>query len=335
MTALYFRNAIDSLLRGLEPRPVLIDVGASVGPPSIWQEISRYSIYVGFDPDLRGISEISNSSFHKATIINRAVTTNNGTQEVLFYLTKYPQCSSTLKPHLQSLSNYSFADLFAVEKEVTVPAITLDSTLHDLSLRSIDWLKLDTQGTDLRIFDSLKPESRSRVLAIDIEPGLIDAYVGEDLFVDVHRSLVQDGFWLSNIEVWNHPVRIRSSTLRDIEATNNEITRRVVVRSSKRSPAWVDARYFRTLDYLASDEFSRRDYVLMWIFAVLDHQIGFALDLATEYELLFGKDESSQVMKSEPIRYLKQSAMRAGSKRPPRFVPGLSRSYRLIKRLLQ
>ena len=58
-----------------------------------------------------------------------------------------------------------------------------------LSLSGIDWLKTDSQGTDLRIFNSLRPEVRSRVLAIDIEPGLIDAYVGEDLFVDAHKEL--------------------------------------------------------------------------------------------------------------------------------------------------
>src|SRR6185503_6525843 len=89
---------------------------------------------------------------------------------------------------------------------------TLDAVVKRLGLTGIDWLKVDTQGTDLRIFTTLSANVRSGVLAIDLEPGLIDAYQGEDLFVDTHKTLTQSGFWLSNLDV-RGVARMKRSTL--------------------------------------------------------------------------------------------------------------------------
>jgi FkbM family methyltransferase len=166
------------LLFKLAIHPVLIDIGASGAPPEIWEKIARYSIYVGFDPDLREIQEVQEGHFYKSIIINEAITDEKENHEVPFYLTRFPHCSSTLKPDVASLSNFLFSDLFIVEKETTVRATTLNSVMNRLSLSYIDWIKIDSQGTDLRIFKSLKEEVCSRVLAVDIEPGLIDAYIG-------------------------------------------------------------------------------------------------------------------------------------------------------------
>ena len=89
-------TAIDSILSALDIHPILIDIGASGAPPEIWGEIARYSTYVGFDPDLREISEIPDSRFQRAVIVNEAISSKADDKEVLFYLTKSPYCSSTL-----------------------------------------------------------------------------------------------------------------------------------------------------------------------------------------------------------------------------------------------
>ena len=89
---------------------------------------------------------------------------------------------------------------------------TTRAILDRLSLDRIDWFKTDSQGIDLRLFNSLRDEVRSRVLAVDIEPGLISAYLGEDTFVDVHKNLTRSGFWLSNVNVCG-TVRMRKSAL--------------------------------------------------------------------------------------------------------------------------
>lgn len=234
-------KVIENLIRSMDIHPVLIDIGSTGSPPKIWKWIYRYSTYVGFDPDSRAIDKSSNRRFHKKIIVNKAITSDKKNEGALFYFTKSPYCSSTLKPDADSLSSYLFSDLFTVEKEERVPAVTLDSVMDDLSLSKIDWLKTDSQGTDLRIFTSLREAFRSRVLAIDIEPGLIDGYIGEDLFVDAHRYLTQNGFWLSDLNICG-AVRMRRSTMREVMGASKKVN---ASKGVKESPAWCEARYLK------------------------------------------------------------------------------------------
>ena len=300
------KEAIDRLLVSHNIHPVLVDVGASGSTPEIWNLIARQSLYVGFDPDLREITELQDGRFWRAIIVNEAVTNDKTSEEVEFYLTKSPYCSSTLKPDTESLSNFLFSDLFLVERCAKVQATSLDSVMNRLSLSGIDWLKTDSQGTDLRIFNSLTPEVRSRVLAIDIEPGLIDAYVGEDLFVDAHKDLTQNGFWLSDVNVCG-AVRMRKSAVNEIAAVNKDINCNVLENTVKKSPGWCEARYLRTIEWLAHIGLGKRDFLLLWIFALLDEQLGFAIDVGVEYERVFGKDDASKIMREEPVTLMRHA----------------------------
>ncbi len=298
-------DVINNLLSELGIHPVLIDVGASGTTPEIWDSIAQNSIYVGFDPDLREIQELPDDRFHRAIIVNEAIATKEDSAEVLFYLTKSPFCSSVLKPDSKSLANFIFSDYFAIERETSVRATTLNSIIESLSLTGVDWLKTDSQGTDFRIFNSLSKDIRSKVLAVDIEPGFIDAYLGEDLFVEAHKGLVQQGFWLSNLKVFGE-VRLKNSTLDKLPQLDSEVNPELISFYHKKSPCWCEARYFRTRDWLAQGSFDKRDYVLLWVFSLLDGQLGFAIELAFEYERIFGSDKFFQVMIDEAILRIKQ-----------------------------
>jgi hypothetical protein len=312
-------NAIHDLLVQLNIRPVLLDIGAAGDPPQIWDALAPRSVYVGFDPDLREMREASDGRFHKSIIANEAVVAA-AADEVSFYLTQSPQCSSTLPPDSASLANYLFSDLFAVESQAKVRATTLNALMDRLNLPSVDWFKTDSQGTDLRLFTSLKAELRDRVLAVDLEPGLIDAYIGEDLFVAAHEHLTRNGFWLSHLQVLGE-VRMRRATLDKLRETCKDLNEKRIRRTVRPSPGWCEARYLRTLGWLAEKRFGRREYVLLWAFALLDGQLGFALDLAMEYERAFGKSSISEALERDPIQRLRaanQPLRRALAKIVPR-----------------
>jgi len=298
-------TAICEPLAILNIRPVLVDIGAAGARPEIWRPIAQKSIYVGFDPDHREVQVTSNGEFHQTTIVEEAITEDDTSSEVLFYLTKSPYCSSRLKPDYQSLSSYLFSRLFEVEGEAHVRAESLNLALERLHLPVVDWIKLDTQGTDLRVFNSLREETRSRVLAVDVEPGLIDAYQGEDLFVDTHQRLIRSGFWLSRMEV-HGATRMRRSTLDQLTTAIGDVTERMVSEVSATSPAWCEARYFRTLESLALTGAGKREFALLWVFALLDRQLGVALDLAMDYQRTFGSDPVSKILREEPLRQIRQ-----------------------------
>jgi Methyltransferase FkbM domain len=311
------KNGIDRVLRACCVRPTLFDVGASGVTPGDWKDIASHSIYVGFDPDRRELHEVKDGTYFKATIVNQAVTADPAATEVHFHLTRSPYCSSTLPPDLPALSNYIFEGLFHIERETSVPATTLDAVLRRLGLDSIDWLKVDSQGTDLSLFNSITEPVRNRILAVDVEPGLIDAYAGEDLFIDAHRSLTKQGFWLSDLAV-KGTVRLRAASVEGLRqavggraAEDASSGFALLERSLKRSPCWCEARYLRTLEWLAHHNLGEREYVLLWVFALVDGQAGFAWDVARDYAARFGVGQVSGMLRDEALAVVMASCQPA------------------------
>ena len=292
---------IDSVLAALNIQPVLLDIGASGAPPPQWKAIAHRSVYVGFDPDRRELHDVPDGRYARSVIVNEAVTSVLGQSEVHFYLTRSPYCSSTLPPDTDSLANHLFADLFVVEKDVSVRASSLNAAIDRMGLQGVDWFKADSQGTDLRLFQSLRNDLRDRVLAVDIEPGLISAYRGEDLFVDAHRELLRQGFWLSSLDV-KGTVRMKRSSLQDIVSHHPRLTDTRVYASTRRSPGWCEARYLRELESLSKRNAGARDYALLWVFAMIERQWGYALDIACAYEQRCGDHAISAQLLKVPLK---------------------------------
>lgn len=314
---------IDKVLTTLGIQPVLVDIGASGAPPKVWEPIAHHSIYVGFDPDRRELHDVAEGQYARSIIINEAVTSASDQNQVHFYLTQSPYCSSTLPPDTAALADYLFSDLFVVEREVFVPASPLNAVIDRLGLQGVDWFKTDSQGTDLRLFQRLKDNLRERVLAIDIEPGLIDAYRGEDLFVDAHRELLRQGFWLSSLDV-KGTVRMKRTTLQAIISHHPELQDTHIYQSVRPSPAWCEARYLRTLELLAARNAEVRDYGLLWVFAMIERQWGYALDIAHAYEQQFERDSVSSLLHDLPLKMIiqKNQNFQSIARRflPPQFI---------------
>ena len=301
-------KAIENILAELKIHPVLIDIGASGEPPAQWDTIAKRSIYVGFDPDRREICDLPDGRYARSIIVNEALTSLPGKNEARFYLARSPHCSSTLLPDAESLSHYIFSDLFEVEKEVSVPASSLNTVIDRLGLNNIDWFKTDSQGTDLRLFQSLRDEMRDRVLAVDVEPGLIDAYAGEDLFVDTHRELLRQGFWLSSLDI-KGSVRMSRAVMKMAAGKYPGLKDPGVFESVRQSPCWCEGRYFRTLESLGKRGADKRDYALLWVFSMIERQWGYAFETGVEYGRLFGDDKISRSLLDAPIRQLKRNPL--------------------------
>jgi FkbM family methyltransferase len=295
-------SVISRVLDELNLHPVLVDVGASGGPPSIWDPLAPTATYVGFDPDSRDRPTDTGGRYRETHILGYAVTSNDS-ERVRVFLTRSPHCSSTLPPDAASLSDYAFAPLFDVVSEAEVPARSLVKALAEVGLAGCDWIKLDTQGTDLRIFQALPAEMKARTLAVDVEPGLIDAYKGEDLFVDVHREMCAEGFWLSRLDI-DGTLRCRRDTVVEMMRVQPNVTEWSLASRTRPSPGWCQARYLRTPASLPT----QRDRLLLAVFALLDEQPAFAFETVLDSERLFGSSAASQSLKDECLRRLRQQA---------------------------
>lgn len=318
------------LLTSLQIHPVLLDIGSSGPTPEIWQDIASHSVYVGFDADAREMEDDAASAYYKALIVQKAVTSHADLAEVEFFLTASPHCSSVLQPDNAALASYLFAPLFEVERKASLPAVTLDAVMHELGLSHIDWFKTDSQGTDLRLFLSLNQAVRSRVLAVDLEPGLIDAYRGEDLFTATHQQLLREGFWLSDMAVCG-TVRCRPDTLEALQLAGVEISADEVDATTRSSPGWTNVRYLKTVESLLENRPEQRDFALLWTFAMIDAQWGFALDVALAYGNHIARDDVWQNMTRQPIQKMRDERTAQGIRaRHGRIVSPLKKLLRQV-----
>ena len=264
--------------------PVLIDIGASGAIHSKWRNIARYSVCIAFDADERemGYAVRENSGFRKLYVFNCIVTDipSNNTD---FYLTESPFCSSTLEPDKEHLENWPFADLFTINKRVSLTSATISSVLGELEIDKIDWFKVDAQGTDLRLFKSLGDERIRRTLAAEFEPGILDAYLGEDKLWSLIAFMSGKPFWMSSLEV------------RGTQRISGKLVDERIGRAGWRwlsqlltiAPGWAEVAYLRSFSE-DSDYLELRDFLLGWIFATIEQHHTYALEIAVSGYQRFG-----------------------------------------------
>ena len=279
-------SVVDRILRLPELEaapPVLVDVGAAKGMHPPWRRIAKYSICVAFEADERELASVTSeaSGFRSLTTYN-CLATESTSDSQRFHLTASPYCSSRLAPRLELLQRYAFAPLFRIERTVDVRTRDLASVLAELELDRVDWLKIDSQGTDLRLAQSLGADVLSRALVVELEPGIIDAYEGEDTLAQVLDDMRTRGFWMSGMTI-RGSTRIESGLAR---RTLGERGSRYLDLCHKTAPGWAELEYFNGFDDDAL--FGKRELLLGYAFAFVRGHHAFALELAEKGRAKFG-----------------------------------------------
>lgn len=276
-------NVIDQVLARPEfeqAPPVVVDIGASGGLNPAWRRIRQHSICIAFDGDDNGLKKPRASNGYKRLHIYNLLVTPGTPGSADFYFTKSATCSSLLPPNQEQLSEWAFADRFEVLEKRKVETTNLTAILDELGLQRIDWFKTDSQGTDLRLFASLNDQILNRVLVAEFEPGILDAYSGEDKLWQVMSFMEQKDFWMSDICMKGSQY-IKRECMIDF----NPLERRWAPLFLKSSPGWGEVAY---LNYLRGEDFTARDFLLGWVFASLKKQHGFAMQVATSARERFG-----------------------------------------------
>jgi hypothetical protein len=262
------KTILESDYFAAEP-PVLVDIGASGEINPKWKAIASYSICIAFDADDRefNVTEVVNKHYKKLITFNRIVTAGRPNEQADFYLTTSPFCSSLLQPDEEKLACWAFRDLFKIDRVAKLHTITLSKALSQTNIDYIDWFKADTQGTDLQLLNSLPEQIQSGILSVELEPGILDAYKGEDKLYSVMQKMHNDLYWLSAMKI--------KGTQRFPSKYQHYIRSFIGKRTIRDSPGWAE------LTYLKQPTVSSvRQLLLLYVFALLEKQYGFALEVA-------------------------------------------------------
>ncbi len=261
--------------------PVLIDVGASGELHSKWKFLAPHSICVAFDPDSREMSHVNSSELgYKKVHTIPAIVSDQNSGAVDFHLTEFPYCSSVLKPDSRSLSNWLYRDYFNVSGCRKFPSVTLSKALEDLNLNYADWLKIDAQGLDLAVLKGLDCRYFRDLKVIELEPGLVDAYLGEDKLDRVLKFMDDKAFWLFEFQINGMP-RVPASVREDL---TDHFSIQFLDRALTKAPGWMSVGYIN--NFLETD--SKRDLLLGLAILIEINQLASALEIAKRGRETFG-----------------------------------------------
>ena len=188
-----FQKNIESLLKN--KKLIGLDVGAQGGFNSDKFFPEKYNKY--FESIL--VDPLKNSLKNEESkyIINKGLWSSKGIKK-LYILNKRPQSSSMYEPDKRSLTVYGFEEkdfhLFDVSKTEMVECDTLSSSLKELNINALDYLKIDTQGAELEILKGLE---NYRPLIIKCEVQIFPMYKKEPSWTEVTELLYKLGYIVS------------------------------------------------------------------------------------------------------------------------------------------
>jgi FkbM family methyltransferase len=120
-----------------------------------------------------------------------------------FYLTRKRECSSLFKPNAKVVSHFRHAERFDVQKTVRVKTDTLDNLIVG-SRDSIDFLKLDAQGSEFNILKGSKSILKS-ISLVQCEVSLLEIYESSPSYYVIAEFMDQNGFMPvdASLVAWN------------------------------------------------------------------------------------------------------------------------------------
>jgi FkbM family methyltransferase len=134
-------------------RRVWIDVGAHRGETTFDQALRDPSVVVyAFEPDV-AVATHRYGLLENFVLIPMAVSIADGFRE--FHVNSNDRTSSLLELNREAVHTWRGAASLTAVRQVLVPTIRLDSFLRMMKIAKVDYLKIDAQGHDLEVVESL------------------------------------------------------------------------------------------------------------------------------------------------------------------------------------
>ena len=187
------------------------DVGVRGGAQKIFSSFSAKELELhGLEPDLEECSRLNgkiknreNSESNSHFFHPIALAGNKGIRN--FYHTKNPVCSSLYAPRKHLQERYPRLEAIEVERISCIEVDTLSNWASRNDITYIDYIKLDTQGSELEILQGAESLVETLVCA-EIEVEFNPIYENQALFSDVDTFMREKGMVLWGFKHFQHYV---------------------------------------------------------------------------------------------------------------------------------
>ncbi len=192
-----------------EPLTV-VDVGARAGFEPHWLFYGDQAKLIGFEPDEKECKRLNKQMFNSGnSIFPVALHQNRGKKT--FYITSYHLSSSSFyQPDMEFCKRFPDEANLVVEKTIEIDTIDFDSFANENHISSVDFIKLDTEGSELDILKGAVRSLRKSVIGVSVEVEFLPVHKDQPVFSEVDPFMRQNGFWLFDLSVYRKPRKVLS-----------------------------------------------------------------------------------------------------------------------------
>lgn len=177
---------------------VLVDVGARGGISRKWEPLEGMIKAIGFEPDENECRQLNEATGNNQVYFPVALFNKKG--RIDLKLTRKLRCSSILEPNYTMINRFLASENYEVTDSIEVPCDTLDGLAKAGEIKDVDFIKLDTRGSELQILEGAENVlSEFCVFGIEIELEFSPLYRAQSLFAEVDGLLREKGFSLFDI----------------------------------------------------------------------------------------------------------------------------------------
>jgi FkbM family methyltransferase len=173
---------------------VIVDIGCRWGfAEKFITDDALFQVF-GFDPDIEECSRLSlRYDARSVSVVPIALAGTPGRRTL--FVTQEPACSSLLRPDPHLTTTYPALACARLVSTVEVDTTTLDDWAAENDIQHIDYMKIDTQGTELEILTG-GARILNSVRCLEVEVEFNPIYLGQPVFSDVDMFLRSQGFVL-------------------------------------------------------------------------------------------------------------------------------------------
>ena len=176
---------------------VLVDVGARGGLKSNWLPARRHLRLIGFEPDEKEYERLRATQPSSNAFFNTALHNHRG--PIRLHVARDRGLSSIFEPNRPFLDEFPEAGRFDTIDIQQVQADTLDDQLAAGGITDVDFIKVDTQGSELLVLQGASHTLSSAVAGVEVEVEFAPIYKGQPLFADVDALMRGLGFHLFDL----------------------------------------------------------------------------------------------------------------------------------------